>query len=148
MARFTSPITLRTGSTADGTWEIDGGALGSLPVFDGDPLFSGEYTAIDGTCSFSIDVDFDNIINFGTGQYYLRLPFRSKTNLLLSDGCLHDDSANDQYAILGHINAGSSLMTLYSIASNGRHVPFEHNVPVTLNVADNFHIAGTFQIDE
>lgn len=148
MARFTSPISLRTGSTADGTWTIEGGTLGTQPTFSSDPLFSGEYTALDGLCRFSIDVDMDNITSFGTGQYFVKLPFASKTNLLLSDGCLHDISANDQYAILGHVNAGSDVLELYSVASNGRHVPFEHNVPVTLDVADNFHIAGTFQIDE
>lgn len=148
MARFTGPVELRRGSSSNGTWTIEGGTLGTQPTFSSDPLFSGEYTALDGVCRFSIDVDMDNITGFGTGQYFLKLPFVSKTNLLLSDGCLHDVSAGSQYAVLGHVDAGSDILELYSISSNGRHVPFEHNVPVTLNAADNFHVAGTFQIQE
>jgi hypothetical protein len=37
---------------------------------------------------------------------------------------------------------------LLSTASNGKQVPFEHNVPVTLSTADNFHIAGTYEIQQ
>jgi hypothetical protein len=123
-----------------------GGTTGTQPTFNGAPLFTGSYNKIGNIVHFAIDVDMDNITNFGTGQYYMDLPFPAKRNYLLSDGCLHDFSTGDEYAILGHILAGSNRLTLLSTASNGRQVPFEHNVPVTLNVADNFHIAGTYEI--
>lgn len=126
-----------------------GGTLGGTqPTFNGAPLFTGSYNRIGNIVHFAIDVDMDNITNFGTGQYYIDLPFPARRNYLLSDGCLHDISTGDEYAILGHILAGSNRMTLLSTASNGRQVPFEHNVPVTLNVADNFHIAGTYEIQQ
>jgi hypothetical protein len=35
-------------------------------------------------------------------------------------------------------------MLLFSTASNGRDVPFEHNVPFNLDQQDNFHIAGYY----
>jgi hypothetical protein len=123
-----------------------GGTTGTQPTFNGPPLFTGTYTKIGNIVHFAIDVDMDNITNFGTGQYYMDLPFKAKRNYLLSDGCLHDISTGDEYAILGHINAGSNRLTLLATASNGRQVPFEHNVPVTLSTADNFHIAGTIEI--
>lgn len=151
MARFTSPIGIRTGDSANGTWIIEGGTLSEdpddQPDFSSDPLFSGHYTAIDGVCHFAIDVDMDNITDFGAGQYYLKLPFAAHHNVLLSNGCLHDESGGDQYAVLGHVEAGSDVMTLLSIASNGRHVPFEDGTPVVLNLLDNFHIAGSYEID-
>ena len=148
MARFSHPAISGKGSTDIGNWTIEGGTIGGTqPTFNGDPLFTGEWTRINGFCHFGIDVDFDNITSFGTGQYYLKLPFPSLNNYLLSDGCLHDTSGGDQYAIMGHVAAGSDILELFSIASNGRHVPFEHNVPVTLHVEDNFHIAGAYEVD-
>ena len=125
-----------------------GGTTGTQPTFTGDPLFTGSYTRWGNIVHFAFDVDFDNITNFGTGQYFMTLPFPTKENYHFSDGCYHDISANDQYAIMGHVVAGSSQMFLFSTASNGRQVPFTHNVPVTLAVADNFHIAGTYEIQQ
>ena len=128
------------------SFAVQGGALGAQPTFNGAPLFTGSYTLVGNICHFQVDVDMDNITNFGTGQYYINLPFASEHNYHLSDGCLHDISTGDQYAILGHVLAGSNQLRLFSTASNGRQVPFEHNVPVTLSIADNFHIAGTYEI--
>jgi hypothetical protein len=127
---------------------VAGGTLGTQPTFTGAPLFTGSYTKIGNLCHFQIDVDMDNITSFGTGQYYMTLPFPAEHNYLVSDGCLHDISANDQYSVMGHVVAGSSELRLLSIASNGKHVPFTHNVPVTLAVADNFHVAGTYEIQQ
>lgn len=124
-----------------------GGTLGGTqPTFNGAPLFTGTYNKIGNIVHFAIDVDMDNITSFGTGQYYMDLPFKARRNYLFSDGCLHDISTGDEYAILAHIVAGTNRITLLSTASNGRQVPFEHNVPVTLSTADNFHIAGTYEI--
>ena len=125
-----------------------GGTTGTQPTFSGDPLFSGTYTKIGNIVHFAIDVDFDNITSFGTGQYYMTLPFTAARNYLFSDGCLHDDSTGNEYAILAHINAESNQITLLSTASNGRQVPFTHSVPVNLSVADNLHIAGTYEIQQ
>ena len=123
-----------------------GDALGTSPTFSGTPLITGSYTKFGNLVHFQIDVDFDNILTFGTGQYYLTLPFASEHAYHFRDGCLHDASGSDQYAIAGHVSAGSNELYLFSVASNGRDVPFEHNVPVTLATADNFHIAGTYEI--
>jgi hypothetical protein len=148
MARFTHPAISGKGSTDSGTWTIEGGTIGGTqPTFNGDPMFTGEWTRINGFCHFGIDVDFSNILTFGTGQYYVKLPFAALNNYLLSDGCAHDISTGNQYSILGHVVSGSDILELFSVASNGRHVAFEHNVPFTLGVDDNFHIAGSYEVD-
>jgi hypothetical protein len=149
VARFTHPSISSSGETADGTWTVEGGTTGPgavSPTFNGAPMFSGGYNLINPLCHFHIDVDMDNITNFGSGQYYVKLPFPSKNNYVLSDGGLHDISGNDEYQILGHVVAGSDVLTLLSIASNGRHVNFTSSVPVNLSTADNFHIAGLYEI--
>ena len=147
MSRFTHPSINASGSSDSGTWIIDGGTLGTQPTFSGAPLFSGRWTLVGDICHFAVSVDMDNITSFGTGQYYIRLPFKSKNNYLFSNGCLHDDSTGDEYAILGHVRAGEDQMTLLSTVSNGKQSNFTNSVPVNLNIADNFHIAGTYEID-
>tara|TARA_R110000764_G_scaffold42777_1_gene96237 strand:- start:26 stop:619 length:594 start_codon:yes stop_codon:yes gene_type:complete len=123
-----------------------GHALSTSPTFNGATLITGSYTKFGNLLHFQIAVDYSNILTFGTGQYYLTLPFAAEHAYIFRDGCLHDISTSNQYAVTGHVAAGSSNLYLFSVASNGRDVPFEHNVPVTLDVADNFHIAGTYEI--
>ena len=150
MARFTHPSIWASGSSDEGTWIIEGGTLSNpQPTFSGDPLFSGHYTVIGNLCHFAIDVDMDNILTFGTGQYYMKLPFAANHNIILSDGCLHDGSTGNQYSILGHISENSDVMELYSVSSNGQHVPFSDsdNSPIKLNFVDSFHIAGSFEVN-
>ena len=130
------------------TFAVQGGTDGTQPTFSSAPLFTGSYTKIGNICHFQVDVDMDNITSFGTGQYYIKLPFKASHNYLLSNGCLHDFSTGDEYAILGHVNAGSDTLTLLSTASNGKQVHFTHNVPVNLATTDNFHIAGTYEIQQ
>jgi hypothetical protein len=122
----------------------EGGTDGTQPTFSGDPLITGHYMKIGKLIHFTIEVDFDNITSFGSGQYYLKLPFHTEHPFLVRDGCLHDISGNDQYSISGHCDAGSDVLQLFSTASNGRDVPFTHSTPVGLATADNFHIAGTY----
>jgi hypothetical protein len=123
-----------------------GGTLGTQPTFTGAPLFTGSYTKLGNLVHFQLDVDMDNITSFGTGQYFINLPFPAEHNYQVSDGCLHDFSTGDQYSVMGHVVAGASQLRLFSVASNGRHVAFTASVPVNLATADNFHLAGTYEI--
>jgi hypothetical protein len=122
-----------------------GGTIGGTqPTFSGDPLITGKYMKINRLVHFEIQVDFDNILTFGTGQYFLTLPFEVCCNYQLRDGCVHDDSAGRQYSIGGHADLNSDVIELNYIGTNGRDEAFEHNQPFVLDVADNFHIAGTY----
>lgn len=128
-----------------------GGTTGTQPTFSSDPLFTGSYTRWGNMCHFAFDVDMDNITSFGTGQYYITLPFPSKRNYQFSDGCLHDISAGIDYPISGHVLAGQTQLFLKSIDAQGNtayNVPFTSTVPTTLATDDNFHIAGTYEIQQ
>jgi hypothetical protein len=126
---------------------INGGSLGDMPTFDGAPLFSGSYVKTGPLVHFQIQVDMDNILTFGSGQYYVDLPFDAKYGYDFREGCLHDISASRQYAISGHVFAGSNRLFLSYTDSNGQDAVFDYNSPVTLDIADNFHISGTYIID-
>jgi hypothetical protein len=134
----------------DTEFQVAGGTLGTQPTFDGNPLFTGSYVKTGPMVHFRIDVDFDNITSFGTGQYYLDLPFPAKYNYEFTAGCLHDISIPRDYPMSGHVYAGESRMLLKSIDAQGNSafaVPFTGTNPVTLTAADNFHISGDYIAD-
>jgi hypothetical protein len=126
------------------SFTVNGGSLGTMPTFDGAPLFSGSYVKTGPMVHFQIQVDMDNITNFGTGQYYVDLPFPAKYGYQVREGCLHDVSTDRQYAIGGHVFAGQSRLNLFFTDTNGQDQEFDHNSPVTLAIADNFHVSGTY----
>ena len=134
-------------TVSETSFTVNGGSLGTQPTFTGAPLFSGTYVKTGPLVHFQIQVDMDNITNFGTGQYYVDLPFPAKYGYKFREGCLHDVSANKDYAIGGHVYAGESRLNLGSTDTQSGTVfdiAFDYNSPVTLSTADNFHISGTY----
>jgi hypothetical protein len=130
---------------AETAFTVNGGTLGTQPTFDGDPLFSGTYVINGPLVHFQIEVDMDNITNFGTGQYYVDLPFPAKYSYHFRDACLHDNSGTvRQYALSGHVYAGQSQVTLWFTSTSGQDELFDYNSPALLTVNDNFHISGTY----
>lgn len=132
-------------------YEVEGGTSGTQPTFTGDPLFSGHYVILGHTIYFDVQVDFDNITSFGTGQYYVTLPFASKYEKTVRGGCLHDNDTGLEYHISGHVNAGSDELQLFTTdltEQNLHDFPFEQGEPITLTTADNFHISGTYIVDD
>jgi len=127
------------------------GTTGTQLTFNGAPLFTGSYTRWGNMCHFQIDVDMDNITNFGTGEYYVDLPFNASHPYQFRDGCLHDISTGRNYSISGHVAIGQKRLYLFTTDSQGNRAfdaAFTSTVPVTLAVADNFHIAGTYEIQQ
>ena len=131
----------------DTEFEVAGGTLGTQPTFNGNPLFTGSYVKTGPMVHFRIDVDMDNITSFGTGQYYLDLPFPAKYNYLFRNACLHDISRPRQYGLSGHVEAGESRMMLFYTSTSGEDLPFAQQAPALLTVNDNFHISGDYIVD-
>jgi hypothetical protein len=147
--RNSKRVELKNLDGANISFQVAGGTTGTQPTFSGTPLFTGSYTKWGNMCHFQIDVDMDNITSFGTGQYYMDLPFVSSFSYQFADGCLHDISANRDYPIFGHVMKDSNRLYLKSIdahANSAYNVPFEQGLPITLSTADNFHIAGPYEI--
>jgi hypothetical protein len=124
---------------------VNGGTIGGTqPTFAGDPLFTGNYLRTGDRVTFDIQVDFDNITSFGTGQYFVDLPFPARFNTKMRGACIHDISVNREYGIGGHVFAGQSQLVLTYVASNGRDEPFTNNAPFSLATQDNWHIQDTY----
>ena len=144
MARFNSDLAELGAETS---FTVNGGTTGAQPTFNGTPLFSGSYIKNGPLIHFQVQVDMDNIASFGTGQYYVDLPFPAKYGYMFRNGCLHDISTNTEYHISGHVYAGQSQMLLFTTDVQGSRLndfKFSQGEPVTLSSADNFHISGTY----
>jgi hypothetical protein len=128
----------------DTTFTVVGGTLGTQPTFTGTPLFTGSYVKTGPMIHFRIDVDMDNITSFGTGQYYVDLPFPAKYNYHFRNACLHDVSMPRQFGLSGHVSAGESRVTLFYTDTSGQDVAFDYNSPALLTTSDNFHISGDY----
>jgi hypothetical protein len=144
MARFTHPALLDSGSTYEGTWTVQGGTTETQPTFSGAPLFTGQWVRIENLVHFEIQVDMDNITNFGTGQYYVMLPFAPVAGYQFREGCVHDISTGRQYSVGGHAYINNPQLLLNFTDTNGRDSEFTHNTPFVLSTEDNFHISGTY----
>ncbi len=133
------------------SYTVEGGTAGTQPTFTGAPLFSGRYVILGSTIFFNIEVDFDNVTSFGTGQYYVTLPFASKYGVMFRSGSLLDASTSREYHIAGHVDAGADELQLFTTDTQGNRLydfAFAQGEPVTLNVADSFHISGTYIVDD
>jgi hypothetical protein len=144
-------VGIETGVGIETEYAVQGGTAGTQPTFNGNPLFTATYIIMSSNLvHFQIQVDMDNITSFGTGQYYMTLPFVSKYGYKFRDGCLHDANDGKTYHISGHVYAGSDVITLYTTDISGQNLydfPFAQGEPITLATADNFHVAGTYIAD-
>jgi hypothetical protein len=138
-----------TGYGINVAYQPSGGTDGTQPTWTGTPI-TGSFNRFGNMVHFNIQVDFDTITSFGTGQYYLTLPFPARVPYQFRDGCLHDISTGRDYHISGHVNEDSDILELFTTDLTGQNLydfPFTPTVPVTLSTEDNFHIAGTYEIE-
>lgn len=124
-------------------YTVGGGTDGTQPTFNGAPLFAGSYTKTGNLVHFRVNVLMTNITNFGSGQYYVTIPFTSEYDVYVRNGQLKH-SSGDMYSISGHAVGGSNQLKLYTTASNGKEVAFTSSVPVGLNSSCDFHIFGSY----
>lgn len=117
---------------------------GTQPTFSGSPLVSGSYVLNGDLVYFRVNVDMTNITNFGTGQYFITLPFISKYDTLISSGHLHENGPDNDYVLFGEVEDGSNVAAIYYQPNNSQLEPFDYNSPKTLQPVDFFHISGTY----
>ena len=112
---------------------------------------SGSYTRFGNLCFFQVKINFAAATNFGTGQYRITLPFATEEAIQFRGGCLHDASASRQYAISGHAAKDSADLLLFTTNLDGSQIfdsVFTYQYPIIVAIADNLHIAGTYEIQQ
>ncbi len=145
MARFTHPA---FGDVGGLTTEIKSYSpvwSGTGLAFTGTPA-TGTYIKIGNLIQVQISVDFDNVSNFGTGQYSLTLPFPSKYHTDVYGGSVHDvvNQGVDHYSLKGHLSDNSSTFTIWNIKSSAADEAFDHNSPIGLTSSDLFHMSFSY----
>ncbi len=136
-----------SGVSDETSYEVEGGTSLTQPEFTGDPLFTASYIRIGNLVHFKIQVDMDNITDFGTGQYYMTLPFNAKYPYTFRDGCLQDIDANRNYNITAQVGTSSNVIELFTTENTSNRIydfPFEQGDPITLTTSDNFYISGNY----
>ena len=129
---------------------IQGGTDGTQPTFSG-PVFTATYTRFGDMIHFAYTVDFTNILTFGTGQYFMTLPYNARRDYVFRDGRLTDDNTSREYHITGTVSQGSNVMILWTTDRAGNRIydfPFSYNEPITLTTSDSFSIAGTYELEQ
>lgn len=144
MARFTHPAFGDVGglttniNSYDPVWSATG------LVFTGTPA-TGSYIKIGNLVTVQIDVLFTNVSNFGTGQYYLTLPFNSKYHTDVYAGSIHDTAATvDHFSLKGHLSPSSTSISIWYIAGSSQDQPFHRNAPINLTTVDKFHMSFSY----
>lgn len=116
-------------AAAEVSYTVGGGAIsGTTPTFKGSPLFFGSSVRNADLVFVRVHVNFDNITNFGTGQYHVTLPYPVKYDTTMRGGYIQDDSKSDRYQIAGQAYAGSTQLTLW-YSSGGKDEFFTSTRP-------------------
>jgi hypothetical protein len=93
-----------------------------------------------------INVELDNVTNFGTGQYKVTLPFPAASNADAYGGSIHKyiDGSPTHYSIKGHLFTGDTNMYLWTVGGSPDE-GFVQGNPVTLTTADKFHMSFVYE---
>lgn len=135
-----------TGYGINVAYQPIGGTDGTQPTWTGTPI-TGSFNRFGNMVHFNIQVDMDTITSFGTGQYYVTLPYPARVRYTFANGHLLDFSAGKTYNLVGECAADSDQVKIFYIGPNGQMDPFTATNPVILTTADYFDISGTYEIE-
>jgi hypothetical protein len=145
MARFTHPAFGDVGGLTTTINSYNSVWSGTGLSYTGNPV-EAFYIKIGNFVIVQIDVEFDSVTNFGSGQYSLTLPFASKYHTDVYGGSIHKvvNQGVDHYSIKGHLSNGSTSFTVWAVGSNAADQPFDHDSPVNIDTDDKFHMSFSY----
>lgn len=111
---------------------------------------NGSFVRYGNVVTFDIQFEFTNVSDFGTGQYFMTLPYPSRNEVKFATGCLHQVSTGREFMIRAGVLGGSPTFKLSTTELAGSRIfdaPFTSTDPFTLTTADRFHISGTYEIE-
>jgi hypothetical protein len=109
------------------------------------PPATGSYIKIGNLVQVQIDVNLTEVLDFGTGQYSITLPFPSLYHTDVFGGSVHDvGSGVTHYSLKGHLEDNSDVATLWTLSGSSQDQPFNNNAPVNLTTSDKFHMSFSY----
>jgi hypothetical protein len=145
MARFTHPAFGDSGGLTTTINSYTPVWSGTGLVYTGTPA-TGSYIKIGNLIIVQIDVAFTNVSNFGTGQYYLTVPFESLYHTDVYGGSVHQitNQGVDHYSLKGHLSDSSTSMSVWVVGSSAQDQPFTHQQPINVDSDDRFHMSFSY----
>lgn len=145
MIRFSDAVPRGIGLTDGQVKEYSPVWSGTGLTYTGTPA-TGYYVKLGNSVTVQIDVEFDTVTNFGTGQYYVTIPFESMFHTDAYGGSVHDivNQGIDHYSLKAHLSPSSNVISIWNIKSSAADEPFDHNSPFNLAVEDKFHMSFTY----
>jgi hypothetical protein len=101
----------------------------------------GSYVKAGQMVTFALNVTMANVTNFGTGNFTVTLPVAPSADTYMFTGYLYD--VENQYMIHA-LSEGAATMTLYITGTNGLLTPLLPTSPVTLDIASEINISGSY----
>lgn len=110
-------------------------------VYTGNPVTL-EMQRIGKMITANAEINFTNVTNFGTGQYYINIPagIPNRAHDLAAGGYL--TKAGVVYTIFGTLGATDNKMYLWHPTSNGSSDIVSYNKPTTITTATQIQITG------
>lgn len=124
-------------TTYDPNWTATGLTYSGTPAL-------GYYAVVGKLIHFHIQVNLSSVSNFGTGQYFMDLPFAPLGDYAFRDGGLH--VLGNHYPLMADAEAGSVSMDLWYTGANGQDLAFTKTSPHALTTSNKFYINGTYLI--
>lgn len=106
----------------------------------------GSYVRIGDVVTVQIDVTLANVTDFGTGQYFLTLPFNSRYHTDVYGGSVHKivGPTTNHHSLKGHLSPAGNVVSIWDLGAAAQDEQFDHNSPVILTTADRFHMSFTY----
>lgn len=117
-------------------------------TYTNNPVVQANYTKVGDMCFIRIRVENTHITNFGTGAYTLTLPFPAVEHMGLYGGMYHDDNTGKRHMIIGQVEQGSNILSLYALDNQVEMSPVNYTTPVVQAVEDFWHIEGWYEVED
>jgi len=110
-------------------------------VYTGNPVLI-EVQRIGKMITANALIEFTNVTNFGTGQYYFDLPagIPNRAHDLVASGWVQDGGTT--YTCFGALEATDNKMYLWVPTSNGGSSELDYNSPAVLDTTSTINITG------
>jgi hypothetical protein len=126
-----------------------GSVSGNQPTFTSTPTV-GSYNRFGNMVHFTCSLNFTDVLDYGTGQYYLTVPYTPKSDYVFRSAILEDSTGAQKYQMSGQLLAGSTQMLLHATGTSGNRIidtEFTSADPITLTTSDRFFLSGTYEIE-
>lgn len=130
---------------ASQNYEADFNSANNDVTYTQSPVTS-SYIRVGKMIFISVLVDFSKVTAYGTGRYYITLPYQATRHAGIMAGMLHEGT-NKIKVIAGRIDKESKRCELFYLDNQIEYQDFDHQHPHVINSDDYFHLEGWYEAE-